>query len=214
MDDATLARFLAKVRILPSGCWQWLGKANDNNYGYFWLDGKSQLAHRVSYRHFVGPIPDGFEIDHKCHTNDRTCPGGVTDAHRMCVCPDDLEAVPGYTNIMRSRGAAPTNLSKTHCSQGHEFTADNTYVYPDGAERACRICRAQAIRDWRHAKNPDAKLPASQRTHCPQGHPYDEINTRVNRAGKRICIACYRQQDRESKARKRAEARAATQQPG
>lgn len=43
----------------------------------------------------------------------------------------------------------------------------------------------------------------SDRTHCPKGHEYDEINTRVSPQGKRFCRACsriacaqYRQQRR------------------
>lgn len=29
-------------------------------------------------------------------------------------------------------------------------------------------------------------------THCPQGHPYDELNTRVKPNGARVCRACAR----------------------
>jgi hypothetical protein len=32
------------------------------------------------------------------------------------------------------------------------------------------------------------------KTHCPQGHPYDEENTRI-RNGKRHCAACQRERD-------------------
>lgn len=43
-------------------------------------------------------------------------------------------------------------------------------------------------------------LPASARTHCPQGHPYDGENTRLrgNRLGvkHRECIQCIRAADR------------------
>lgn len=28
------------------------------------------------------------------------------------------------------------------------------------------------------------------KTHCPQGHAYDEKNTHINRAGSRVCRAC------------------------
>jgi hypothetical protein len=31
---------------------------------------------------------------------------------------------------------------------------------------------------------------AARRTHCPQGHPYDEANTYVNARGHRQCRAC------------------------
>lgn len=33
------------------------------------------------------------------------------------------------------------------------------------------------------------------KTHCPQGHPYDEVNTRWYR-GMRYCLACYPRKDR------------------
>ncbi|MET8826019.1 HNH endonuclease signature motif containing protein [Streptomyces sp. NPDC004610] len=36
----------------------------------------------------------------------------------------------------------------------------------------------------------DVKL--KPRTHCPQGHPYDEVNTATSNAGKRRCKACTR----------------------
>jgi hypothetical protein len=33
-------------------------------------------------------------------------------------------------------------------------------------------------------------------THCPQGHPYDEANTRRRPRGSRECRACGRARDR------------------
>lgn len=32
----------------------------------------------------------------------------------------------------------------------------------------------------------------SAKTHCPLGHPYDELNTRINRKGHRLCKTCAR----------------------
>lgn len=46
---------------------------------------------------------------------------------------------------------------------------------------------------------PPAIPPPSERTHCPQGHPYDAENTRTRvRKGhlSRECIKCVRTQDR------------------
>lgn len=34
---------------------------------------------------------------------------------------------------------------------------------------------------------------ASLKTHCPQGHPYDEENTYIDRKGSRNCRECHRQ---------------------
>jgi hypothetical protein len=44
------------------------------------------------------------------------------------------------------------------------------------------------------------------KTHCPAGHPYDEVNTYQRPQG-RICRECTREAGRRYKARKRAERR-------
>jgi hypothetical protein len=41
----------------------------------------------------------------------------------------------------------------------------------------------------------------ARKTHCPQGHPYDEANTYVSRQGGRNCRACHRQQERDRRHR-------------
>ena len=209
MDDATFARFMAKVKVMPNGCWIWQGKRGGNGYGYFWLNGKNRLAHKVAYEHFVGPIPAGRQVDHLCHTRDESCRGlGDQCPHRPCVNFADLEATTPRENVMRSTGLAAENAVKTTCKNGHDLTDGNTYLYPSG-ERGCRTCRAEAQRRFRDRHQPGRGIAARERTHCPQGHPYDEVNTRINSAGRRVCITCYRQRDRESKARKRAAARQA-----
>jgi hypothetical protein len=35
------------------------------------------------------------------------------------------------------------NQNVTHCPQSHEYTPENTYVYPDG-RRGCKACRSAA----------------------------------------------------------------------
>jgi hypothetical protein len=42
----------------------------------------------------------------------------------------------------------------------------------------------------------------SAKTHCPQGHPYDEVNTRDYK-GRRVCIACAHQRSREWRLKQR-----------
>lgn len=59
----------------PSGCWVWLGSANKKGYGSICINGRSQLAHRVSYELFNGPIGDLLA----CHTCDN--PSCVNPAH-------------------------------------------------------------------------------------------------------------------------------------
>ncbi len=209
MDDLTLARFMSKIEVQPSGCWRWAGKPGRGGYGRFWLDGKSRSAHRIAYEHFIGPIPEDFDVDHACHTRDLSCPGGICD-HRLCVRWTDnhLEAVPQIENIMRSRGLAPANAAKTVCDQGHLFDEANTFFDSRG-DRGCRTCQKRRLNDWRLINRPPDGPSNSAKTRCPRDHPYDEANTRINANGRRICKTCTRERDREAKRLQREAKRSA-----
>lgn len=64
-----------------SGCWLWTGAINNKGYGTLsrQVNKKTQLtyAHRFSWEHHTGPIPEGMCVCHKC---DVPC----------CVNPDHL----------------------------------------------------------------------------------------------------------------------------
>lgn len=78
-DD--FARFMSKIKKDDAtGCWLWTRHILPIGYAQFYFGGKQDLAHRFSFIHFKGPIPDGKEIDHKCRV-------------RHCVNPDHLHAV-------------------------------------------------------------------------------------------------------------------------
>lgn len=46
--------------------------------------------------------------------------------------------------------------------------------------------------------------PFSSRTHCPQGHPYDALNTYIRPTGHRDCRTCKREQRRAWRANRKA----------
>jgi hypothetical protein len=76
--------------IEPStGCWLWQRSASLNGYGQVWHEGRLQRAHRVFYQLYVGPIPDGYQIDHTC-------------SNKRCVNPDHLDAVTALENTHRA----------------------------------------------------------------------------------------------------------------
>lgn len=54
-----------------SGCHIWLGEWKSDGYGECWVFGQREMAHRAAYREFVGPIPDGLVVRHKC--DNRAC---------------------------------------------------------------------------------------------------------------------------------------------
>lgn len=62
-----------------TGCWLWTSKKGVplNTYGSIRVDTVPMPAHRFSYDHFNGAIPDGMLVCHKCDTP-------------PCVNPDHL----------------------------------------------------------------------------------------------------------------------------
>lgn len=125
MSPAALLRFIEKVDEAENGCWIWTATTSRGGYGMFMLD-KLRAAHRVSYMNFVGPIPDGMDLDHLCRV-------------RHCVNPQHLEPVTAWENWNRGTNPAAVNSRKTHCIRGHEFTPENTITRRNGG-RGCKAC--------------------------------------------------------------------------
>lgn len=58
--------FEDRIEKTPT-CWLWTGGKNGYGYGIFILPGEKKVrAHRYSYEHFIGPIPEGKIILHTC----------------------------------------------------------------------------------------------------------------------------------------------------
>jgi hypothetical protein len=83
VSPSELVRFEARVVGEPnSGCWLWAGYCDRSGYGRISVraaDGQrdpSASTHRVSYEHFVGPIPNGLYVLHRCDV-----PACVNPAH-------------------------------------------------------------------------------------------------------------------------------------
>lgn len=133
-----IARFWPKVRVdEETGCWLWVGGLTPQGYGLFFLSKQGEhekiSAHRWCYEFFIGPIPEGLQLDHLCR-------------NRACVCPWHVEPVTCWENLHRgdtSKWGAHLR-AKTHCPKGHPYDAENTLIKHGG--RHCRECGRQYSR--------------------------------------------------------------------
>jgi hypothetical protein len=138
-NRAEMARFQRLAKPQANECWLWTGpRGTKDGYGKFQPSpGKpTVMAHRWSYETFIGPIPDGHQLDHLCHTQDESCAGGTECNHRRCCNPKHLEPVTASENTMRQRHF---ERSKTECPKGHPYDGANLINGSDGRRR-CRTC--------------------------------------------------------------------------
>lgn len=210
VTQQVIRRFAGKVEVSANGCWHWTAALAPTGYGSFKVRSVTTGAHRFSYLALSGPIPAGLFLDHQCHTKaiERgECEGGSTCLHRRCVNPSHLKPVTPRENVLISLSWAAEHAKRTTCVNGHELKGDALYVRPGGG-RACYQCHRELDRRQRREKaaqeGREVQPLPQDRTHCAQGHPYDEANTRYCR-GQRVCRTCTARSSREYQARKKAE---------
>lgn len=135
-------------------CWYWTGALTKGYAVIILSDGSRVYAHRLAYEVQVGPIPEGMEIDHLCHTTE--CQAGELCPHRRCVRGDHLAPANHYDNMMRGTGFAPMNAAKTHCPHGHPYSGNNLLITKSktGFARRCRTCKDAARLRSRVASQP------------------------------------------------------------
>ena len=123
------------IEVNPSTeCWIWK-RSGRNGYGQIRVKSVLMQAHVFFYKQFIGEVPDGFVVHHKCN-------------NRGCVNPDHLEVRTQQSNILEGNSMSAFHATQTHCSYGHEFSPENTYITSSGARR-CKLCNARLKQDSR-----------------------------------------------------------------
>ena len=90
---------------------------------------------RLVLEAFRGACPPGEEC---CHWDDDPGNNHLSNLRWDTRGNNHRDSVRNGTHPM---------ASKQFCVRGHEYSAENTYTYPDG-RRQCRICRAEHRQNW------------------------------------------------------------------
>ncbi len=121
------ARFWSKVRQ-EGDCLIWTGSMNKKGYGFFWMQGRMRVAHRIAWLIAGRPLLEGMTLDHTCE-------------NEGCQNVDHMEQVTNFENIRRGDGypgRAIRAREKGECVNGHNLIQAGVT-----AAGKCKTCRRE-----------------------------------------------------------------------
>lgn len=171
--------------LLGSGCREWTGSTDSTGYPRFYVTEGQKL---INVRRWLMQ-EHGCNVEGK-HVED-TC------GNKACVRPEHLIVVDPHTTTKTEAGKQRVRAIERGdvCDKGHPWLPKTTYFYPEGGafagKKACKICRMNLIRARQHRPPVDSIGPWNRdKTHCPQGHAFDNENTFFKPDGARGCKVC------------------------
>lgn len=143
-------RFIEKTERAENGCLLWTGAINSSGYGSFMFGGKVANSARVSYVLFIGAIPDGKHVCHRCDV-------------RRCVEPthlflgDNAENVADRVKKGRSAGAkgeanSHSELTKQQVLEIRSSLAPTRLLAKKYGVHMTSIQNIRGNRTWKHLK--------------------------------------------------------------
>jgi len=131
MRKPIIDRFLSKIcRQSSDGCWLWNGSINNSGYGEFRGE-KRITAHRWAYEYYIGKIPSGMQVLHKCDVSNCVNPAHLKLGTIQENCRDKMTKNRNWKkltaiDVLKIRKIAKTK-TKTYKEIGNIFkvTAQN-----------------------------------------------------------------------------------------
>ena len=133
IPESVQQRALSDYTVNEDGCW--ISGWNKSIKGYGAVSTRDDegvtrvwLAHRASWVHHNGPIPDGLVIDHKCFTH-------------ACINPEHLRLLTRTQNNARKEKFGKQDWPLDECRWGHKLTEQKLYATKSDAPRMrCAGC--------------------------------------------------------------------------
>ena len=146
-------RFIQKIEVSETQfhegtpCWIWQAYIHPvTGYGQFRYNDRLSNPHRFAYEYFVGTIPEGEEIDHKCHI-------------RACANPIHLRTLTHAENMALR---ANCYVNSGQCKNGHKMEGENVRIDKRTGRLKCKACTRENVKRF-YARNPDANRQACLR---------------------------------------------------
>ncbi len=104
-----IQRFMEKIYITDSH-WLWTAATNNKGYGCFWDNEtrRVELAHVWSYKHFIGPVPSGYDVHHN------GCP------YKHCVRPGCLQPLSRMEHDKTKCFSRIRSLARYYAAKSHD----------------------------------------------------------------------------------------------
>ncbi len=133
-------RFEEKFIVSSCDCWIWTGSDRcKDGYGGFGIGRKVFLAHRVSYEIYIGPIPNGLQVLHKCDI-----PACVNPDHLFVGTIDDNQIDKAI------KGRAQKKLIPDQVRSIRNDDRTMKVIGEDYGVSAANICNIKKRNAWKH----------------------------------------------------------------
>ena len=141
VHQLVLKAFVGPMPEGAHGC-HWDDDKTNNHLGNLrWASRTENMHDRVRNGRHYQAVKTHCYLGHEFTAANTLISSEGTRKCKACITRRGRE----YDQRRTQPGAPKVKWTKTHCKWGHEFTAENTYVKPNGT-RSCKTCKAEINR--------------------------------------------------------------------